>query len=105
MLSCLWRLSAISFTRLSISSLTSLTFSIGLPFGSSIPQSITLFMKSIGHSALSMQPMFTDFAEFLIMSSVIILDFWLLMSIPTSDIAWIARELMWETGLVPALIA
>lgn len=34
-----------------------------------------VYWKDIGHSALSMQFMFTDFPEFLIMSSVIILDF------------------------------
>jgi hypothetical protein len=45
--------------------------------------------------ALSMQPVFTDLSELLIMSSVIILGFWLLMmSMPTSFITSTARGLI-----------
>src|SRR5215203_89534 len=75
------------FTLCSMSSLISLTCSIDFPFGSSIPQSITLGMNSVGQNDLSIQPILTIFVEFLIISSVISLGFCCLMSIPTSPMA------------------
>jgi hypothetical protein len=61
-------------------------------------------MNNVGHDSLSMHPIFTLTAAFLIMSSVMILDFCLLMSIPTSFIAYMAIGLISPAGLVPALM-
>src|SRR5215204_5936588 len=90
-------------TFVSISSLISLTFSIGFPLGSSIPQSFTLGMNKVGQNDLSIQPILTIFVESLIMSSVMSFDFWLPMFIPTSFITSIARGLISPDGFVPAL--
>src|SRR6476659_4564564 len=98
------RLVTSSFTLLPISSLISLTLSIGLFLGSSSFQSKTFGKKSVGQDSLSMHPIFTVLYELRIMSSVISLDFWLLISIPISFITSIATGLICETGLVPALI-
>ena len=54
------------FTLCSISSLISLTWSIVLPFGSSIPQSIKLGMNNVGQKDLSIHPILIIFVEFLI---------------------------------------
>src|SRR5918996_2439505 len=75
------------FILCSISALISLTCSIFLPFGSSIPQFIKLGMNNVGQNDLSIHPILIIFVEFLIISSVISLDFCCLMSTPTSSIA------------------
>src|SRR4030095_13695696 len=90
--------------RLSISSLISLIFSIGLFLGSSIPQSITLGINNVGQKFLSIQPILMILSEFLIRSSVRSLDFCLDMSIPILLITCIASGLICEVGFVPALI-
>ena len=84
-------------------SLISLTFSMGLPFGSSISQSITSCKNKVGQEFLSMHPIFTLWVDCLIISSVIILGLCLLMSTPTSLITSIARRLTILVGEVPAL--
>src|SRR5690242_16810543 len=52
-----------------------------------------------------MHPMLIAFAELLIISSVIIFDFWSLILMDTSFITWTAKGFSSDTGLVPALMA
>ena len=92
------------FTLLNIISNFSYLF-YWFPFGSSIPQSIRLEINMVGQNDLSIQPKLTIFVEFLIISSVISLNFCHLTSTPTSSMAWTTTGFILEIGFVPVLIA